>query len=110
MAPWGAYSREIFHNLKDGIDRLKLWGKTVKKSEKVSPTENWRNIKLACFSVKTIEIAIRLKKTFKDLFFLMTCVTRDAPLDKNLLRAAILQTFPVYCCLTKVTCKMGKSS
>lgn len=43
-------------------------------------------------------------------FFLMTSVTHDAPLGKNLLRAAMLQTFSAYCYLTEVTPKRGKSS
>jgi len=55
------------------------------------------------FCSKHIEIVIKLRKTFKGLFFLVTSVTYDAPLGKNLLRAAILQNFPAYCCLTEVT-------
>lgn len=82
----------------------------MRRNEKTSPIENWRNHRFACFAVSTIEIAIKLKKTFKGLVFLITSVTHDAPLGKNLLRAAILQTFPAYCYLTEVTCKRGKSS
>lgn len=66
----------------------------MRRNEKAHPIENWRNIRFSCFAVSAIEIAIKLKKTFKGLFFLMTSVTHDAPLGKNLLRAAILQTFP----------------
>lgn len=67
----------------------------MRRNEKAIPIENWRNIKSACFAVSTTEIAIKLKKNSKVCFFLMTSVTHDAPLGKNLLRAAALQTFPV---------------
>lgn len=42
----------------------------MRKNEKVSPIENWRNIRPVCFAVEIIEIAIKPKKTFRGFFFL----------------------------------------
>lgn len=40
----------------------------MRRNEKVSPIENWRNVRPVCFGVEIIEIAIKLKKTFREFF------------------------------------------
>lgn len=80
----------------------------MRRKRKVNPIEKRRNIRCGCSAVGTVEIAIRLKKTLRGLVFLMASIRHDVPLGKSLLTAAILQTFPAYCCLTEVTYKRGK--
>lgn len=72
------------------------------RNEKVRNIENWRNVRPVYFGV---EIAIKLKKIFREVF-LMTSIIHDSPLGKKFFRAAILQTSSDYCCLTEVAHKI----